>query len=110
MTFTWLIYLLYRVPTDTKYRFKIHRPATSRLLCDKAASHATSLHVEDHLDGLAAGHQLEPLLEVRQRDLMGDDRVHVDLARQNQVLGLIPRLEHLAAVDAQDAGAFEDDV
>src|SRR5687767_427748 len=51
-------------------------------------------HLQDDLDRLSGLHQLEPALEVFQRQLVRDDRVELQPARQHEVLDLEPRLIH----------------
>lgn len=67
-------------------------------------------HFEDDFDCLTRLHKLEAAFEFGQWQMMGDDGFEVEAAGEEKVFDLVPGFEHFAAVDAEDGGAFEDDV
>src|SRR5579883_3545580 len=65
--------------------------------------------IEDDLAGLAGIHDLEAFQVLVDAIAMGDHGPYVEAALQHR-RHLVPRLEHLAAVDALDDQALEDDL
>src|SRR5581483_4161905 len=68
----------------------------------------TAVRVHDDLAGLARLQLREGLLEVRELDLVGDQRPQVDDAALEQPAGLVPGGEDPPAVDGEDVEVLED--
>src|SRR5204863_3177732 len=64
--------------------------------------------IENYFPGVAGLHQLEAFVEFRIGKAVGDDGRNIEPALDER-RHLVPRLEHLAAVNSFDRQAVEDD-
>src|SRR5438105_15648113 len=103
---------LFRTPTSN-HCVKMSTAASLGVLSSARGAEvkeaARSRPVEHDLSRLPRAHRLERLQVLLGGESMRQDRPHVEAAREHGA-HLVPGLEHLAAVDALEDEALEDDL